>query len=116
MKQVSYEYCVLRDQLGMESARILVSKDRATRMVSAHVVPLKGAVIDWVIQQCARDLERLGHCGQITLKSDHETAILDVLKEIANLCGSVGMLFEHSPVADSQSNGLLRAESGQLRR
>ena len=54
--------------------------------------------------------------AKITLKSDHETAILDVLKEIANLCGSVGMLFEHSPVADSQSNGLLRAESGQLRR
>ena len=35
----------------MEPAKILVSKDRATRMVSAHVVPLKGAVLDWVIQQ-----------------------------------------------------------------
>ena len=45
---------------GRESVKVLVSKDRATRMVSAHVVPLKGAVLDWVIQQCARDLERLG--------------------------------------------------------
>ena len=50
MKQVSYDYCFTRDQAGMESAKIMVSKDRATRMVSAHVVPLKGAVIDWVIQ------------------------------------------------------------------
>ena len=50
MKQVSYDYCFMRDQLGMEPAKILVSKDRAIRMVSAHVVPLKGAVIDWVIQ------------------------------------------------------------------
>ena len=116
MKQVSYDYCFTRDQPGMESAKILVSKDRATRRVSAHVMPLKGAVIDWVIQQCARDLERLGHSGQITLKSDQEPAIMDVLKEIANLCGSRGILFEHSPVADSQSNGLWRAESGQLRR
>ena len=56
-KQVSYDYCFMRDKPGMESAKILVSKDRATRMF-AHVVPLKGAVIDWVIQQCARDLER----------------------------------------------------------
>ena len=47
-------------------------------MVSARVVPLKGAVIGWVIQRCARDLERLGHYGQITLKSDQEAAIVDV--------------------------------------
>ena len=68
MKQVSHDYCFLRDQPGTESAKILVSKDRATRLVSAHVVPLKGAAIDWVIQQCARDLERLGHLGQVTLE------------------------------------------------
>ena len=36
-KQVSCDYCFMRDQPGMESAKILVSKDRATRMVSAHV-------------------------------------------------------------------------------
>ena len=69
-RQVSYDFCFMQDQPGMESAKILVSKDRATRMVSAHVVPLKGALLDWVIQQCARDLERLGHYGQVTLKYD----------------------------------------------
>ena len=96
---VSYDNCFLRDQPGMESAKILVSNDRASRMVSAHVVLLKGAVIDWAIQQCARELERLGHHGQITLKSDQESAIVDVLKEIANLRGFRGTLLEHSPVA-----------------
>ena len=101
----------------MESVEILVSKDQVTCMVSGHMVSLmKGAVIDWVIQQCARDSERLGHNGQITLKSDQEPAIMDVLKEIANLCASRGMLSEQSPAADSQSNGSLWAESGQLRR
>ena len=100
----------------MELATILVSKDRATRMVSAHVVPLLGAVLDWVIQQRARDLERLGHYGQITLKSDQEPAIVDVLGGVANLGGSRGTLLEHSPVADSQSNGSWSAESGQLSR
>ena len=82
-----------------------MSKDRATRMVSAHVVPLKGAAIEWVIQQCARDLERLGHHGQVTLEFDKKPAIVDALKEIANLRGSRGTLLEHWPVADSQSNG-----------
>ena len=99
----------------MESVKTLVSKDRATRVVSAHVVPLKGAVVGWVIQQCARDLERLGHCGQITLKSDQEAAVVDVLKEIANLRASRGTLSEHSPVADSQSNGCIERERWHLR-
>ena len=53
---------------------------------------LKGTVLDWVIQQRARDLERLGHYGQVTLKSDQETAIVDVLREIANLRESRGTL------------------------
>ena len=67
MKQVGCDYCFTRDQPGMESSKILVSKDRATRMVSAHVVPLKGAAVGWVIQQCARDLEPLGHYGRVLL-------------------------------------------------
>ena len=37
MEQVSYDCCFMRDQPGSESAKILVSKYRATRMVSAHV-------------------------------------------------------------------------------
>ena len=63
--------------------------------------------LDWVIQQCARDLERLGHYGQVTLKSDQEPAIIDVLREVANLRGSRGTLLEDSLVADSQSNGFI---------
>ena len=55
----------------------------------------------------ARDLERLGHFGQITLKSDQEAAIVEVLREIANLRGSRGTLLEHSLVADSQSKGFI---------
>ena len=82
-------------------------------MVSTHVVPLQGAVLDWVIQQCARDLERLGHYGQVTLKSDQDPAIVDVLREIANLRGSRGSLLEHSLAADSQSNGFI--ERGRTR-
>ena len=41
------------------------------------------------------------------MKSDQEPAIVDVFREIANLCGSRGTLLEHSPVADSQSKGFI---------
>ena len=56
-----------------------------------------------MIQQSARDLERLGHFGQVTLKSDQEPAIVDVLKEIANNRGSRGTLLEHSLVVLTHS-------------
>ena len=46
MRQVSFDYFVMRDQPGLESAKILVSKDRATRMVSAHVVPLTSNALE----------------------------------------------------------------------
>ena len=86
-------------------------------MVSAHVVPLNGAVLDCVIQQCARDLERLGHYGQVTLKSDQESAIVDVLREVSRTfeglverCQSIRWLQTPS------RTGSLSAESGQSRR
>ena len=43
MKQVSYDCCFMRDQPGFESPKILLSKDRTSRMVSAHAVPINGA-------------------------------------------------------------------------
>ena len=71
----------------------------------ARVLSQKGSILAGVIQQCARDLERLGHKDQVTWKSNEEPSIVDVLKAIANLCGSRETLLEHSPVTDSQSNG-----------
>ena len=41
-----------------------------------------------------------------TVKSD-QPAIGGVLREMASLRGSRGTLLEHSPVADSQSNGFI---------
>ena len=41
--RVNKDHCFMRDQPGMVSAKILVSKDHGTRMVSAHVVPIEGS-------------------------------------------------------------------------
>ena len=62
-------------------------------------------------------IPQLGHYGQIILKSNQEAPNVDVLRDIENLRGSRGTLFEHSLVADTHSRtGSLSAESGQLRR
>ena len=61
-------------------------------MTVAHVVPFKGILIDWLGEQL-RD--------KVILKSDQKPAIVDVLNEIARM-----RIIEHSPVADSQANGI----------
>ena len=38
----------------------------------SHVVPFKGADQEWFVAQTLRDLERMGHCGDLQLRSDGE--------------------------------------------
>ena len=76
-------------------------------MTVAHVVLMKGADMEWVTEQAARDLLRLGIHGDVILKSDQEPAIVDVLKEIAKLRGPRRTMLEASPVGYSKSNGVL---------
>ena len=76
-------------------------------MTIAHVVPHKGAGVDWVGEQLVRDLVRLGIHGKVILKSDQEPAIIDVLNEVARMRGESRTIIEHSPVADSKANGVI---------
>ena len=52
---------------------------RKTRMTLAYVVPMKGADIEQVTEQAARDLLRFGIHGDVLEKSDQEPAIVDAL-------------------------------------
>ena len=54
---VALDYCFLRNMPGEESIPVLVMRDRETRMLSAHAVPMKGAVVEWTAQLVVRDLE-----------------------------------------------------------
>ena len=106
--EVHWDYCFPRDPEGGkgENAVVLVGRDRETKYTIAHVVPLKGASTEWVVEQVARDLMRLGIHGKVVLKSDQEPAIIDVLKEVARARGSNRTILEHSPVGDSSGNGI----------
>ena len=66
--------CFLRRPPGEESMPVLVMRDRETRLLSAHAVPMKGAVVERTAQQVVRDFERLGHHGRLVIWCDQEAA------------------------------------------
>ena len=104
---VALDYCFLRNMPGEESIPVLVMRDRETRMLSAHAVPMKGAIVEWTAQQVVRDLERLGHHGRLVVRSDQEAALRSLVSEVARLRGDAVTILEHSAVGDSQGNGFI---------
>ena len=86
--EVVADYCFPRDGRGGEYAVVLVLRDRETKMLNAHVVPLKGAEQEWVTEQCVRDLRLLGHHGDLVLKCDQEPALKDLMNSVAALMGN----------------------------
>ena len=107
---VSFDYCFLRDVTGGESIPVLVGRERNSKFLLAHVVPFKGAGVDWVVSQLVRDLRKMGIHGKVILKSDQENAITDVLHAVARRRGKEDeesiTLVEASPKGESQSNGV----------
>ena len=104
--EVHFDYCFPRSQAGGEYIVVLVARDREMRMTFAHVVPIKGGELDWISEQVARDLLKLGHHGNLILRSDQEPAITDVLNRVAKLRGTSRTHLEQSPVGDSRANGV----------
>ena len=43
------DYCFIRDYVGGDYQSVLVGKDRRSEMIFAHVVPHKGAAVEWFI-------------------------------------------------------------------
>ena len=106
-EMVAYDYCFLRNGPNEACAPTLVAKDRRTKLLMSHVVPCKGADQEWVAAQTLRDLERLGHYGDIVLRSDGEPALVDLMKEIEKGRGNRRTVIEHSAPGDSQGNGFI---------
>ena len=52
--EVHVDYCFFRTRRGGKAVVVLVAKDRMSRAVAGHVVPLKGASVDWVVAQLRR--------------------------------------------------------------
>lgn len=100
---------------------MLVVQESQYRSVWSYAVESKGTADDWVPIQIMEDLETIGVKNEkIVLKSDQETAIVDLVKEIARLRESdFGTSIEHSAVGESDSNAsverAIQDVEGQIR-
>ena len=52
-----------------------------------------------------RDLRRMGHHGKIVVKTDQESAIIDLLRTVAKERGEARTVFETAARSDSKGNG-----------
>ena len=104
--EIHMDYCFLRNREGENYAATLVGKDASTGLRFAHVVPRKGAVVEWIGKAVHNDIVKMGHHGKVRLRSDQEPALMEVLGEVAKLRGEARTLIEHSATGDSQANGM----------
>ena len=79
---ICFDYCFLRDSSGGESVPVMVGREKRSKMMLARVVPFNRGGVDWLVGQLLRDLRKMGVHGKVTLKSDQENAILDVLNDV----------------------------------
>ena len=106
MPTVHFDYCFPRNEAGGEYQVVLVGKDRETKMFLAHVVPFKGAEVEWITQQISRDLRRFGIHGNVVLRSDQEPAITNLLDEVCKFRKAARTVAKKAPTSDSRANGL----------
>ena len=83
------------DHVGGDYDVVLVAGDRKTRMTVSHMVPVNGGDHEWFAEQLTRDILMLGLQGDVTLRSDQELAIVDLLKRVAKLGGVERTFLEH---------------------
>ena len=114
--EVHMDYCFFREAEGRPNVACLIVKCRKSRALAAHVVPYKGAGVEWVVAQVGRDLAKWGlqHCQSMIIKCDQEHAIVDVARAVAKeratrLGPATRTHLEHAPRGESSSNGFIEA-------
>ena len=103
------DYGFFRDRKGdkVNSVTVLITKDRKSQGVCAHFGPKKGVGGGFIVKQYDRDIKKFGYRSKVTLRSDGEPAIRDLLDKVSNMRASETVT-EHTPKGDSKANG--RAE------
>jgi len=89
---------------------VLVGKERRSGALIAHVVPEKGAGLEWTIKQVCRDFLKLGLAGKVIVKADQEPALVSLIEGVVKMRGDAETVPEWSPIGESQANG--KAERG----
>ena len=113
VREVHMDYCFVGSNLVSDAQdaklhSILVVKDRETKMIMGTVVPKKCATHEFVAKRVAAFIDELGlsNC-KVTIKTDQEPAIKNLVDDIKRARLGVETFHEHSPVGSSASNGVI---------
>ena len=74
-------------------------------MLAGHVVDANCASAEHALGQVLRDLRKMGHFGNLRVKTDQESSITDLFKAVAKERGDAKSVLEHAPRSDSKGNG-----------
>ena len=120
VREVHLDYCFLGGAEDDKTNTVLIAKDRDSKMVMASVVPVKGSSHQFLARRVRAFLNELGYENlDVTIKTDQEPAIKDLVNEVIKLRGTAKTMKEESPVGSSASNGVIergvQTVEGQIR-
>ena len=108
VREVHLDYCFLGGADDEKTKTVIVAKDRDSKMVMASVVPVKGSSHLFPARRVRAFLNELGYEDlDVTLKSDQEPAIKDLVNEVSKLRTTAKTMKEESPGGSSASNGVI---------
>ena len=113
IREIHLDYCFFGDKGDEKTKTVLVAKDRDTKSVMCSMVPIKGSSHQFPARRVKAFLSEMGYDNlDVTLKSDQEPSIMDVVNEVIRLRSTVRTLKQQSLVGSSASNGVV--ERGAL--
>jgi hypothetical protein len=104
-ESICADYFFPKDAPGKEGVTAIALCDHLTGWLAGHVVSSKGSGTQDGVEQVLRDLRRMGHHGKIVVKTDQESAIIDLLRAVAKERGEARTVFETAARSDSKGNG-----------
>ena len=104
---VAFDFAFFREGRGMTNIPVLVLADKDSGCVGALPLPDKSSFPSWVAPSVCRLIQSFGHHGALILKSDRENALMDIIRQVAQIRPGRTQI-ETGALGDSQSNG--RAE------
>ena len=84
---------------------MIIMRDSKSKTIGAHFIQCKGIGDEYIVRRLMKDIDSLGY-STVTLKSDGEPALVQVLNEIKNRRVQDTFIM-HPPAYDPQANGLI---------
>ena len=105
------DYFFLKDIDEKDTVTCLAMRESESRVTFADACPKKGAS-EYAVGQAAYNIRRMG-LKKVTIKTDQEPALIALAEGVRNERKSETII-EHSPVAESASNGMIEKAVQQV--